>query len=107
MQVTKVYLSEPPVPETVLAYCTVILDNELQVNDIQLKGSLKSGVYILMPATRDRSGRILKRKDGFTNRDVVHPVSRLLQDHIKSVILDGYKHLQSTGKTVYHPRSTQ
>lgn len=103
MQVTKVILSTPQEPGKVLAYCSIVLDDMLQIHDIRLKAN-STGRYLMMPPKRDARGVIQKLQGGLTNRDIVHPVTRELQDIIMSAIEQGYENLKLTGDCVYLPQ---
>lgn len=71
------------------AYAEITLNDVLVIRGIKILESPHGGLYLGYPAQRGKEDKY---------RDLVEPTSNALREHIRRVVIDGYKEYQNQAK---------
>jgi DNA-binding cell septation regulator SpoVG len=74
-----------------LAYADVTLDGELTIKGFKLFKSKRGGLFVGYPSQKGRSGNYF---------DLVIPLNKELESHLRGEIVQAYKNFTDSGKPV-------
>lgn len=100
-----------------LAVCSIVLDEQLRLNDIRVYMGKDGKEYLVMPSKQDICKDIIKMNKleeiktpvnctGSENckyDEYFHPVDSDLYREMLEVVVNGYKRFRETGKQSYRP----
>lgn len=101
-----------------LATCSIVLDEQLKLNEIRLYKNREGKEYLVLPSKQDICKEILDMNKGNDIRTPVnctdlkncdyneyfHPVDSFLYRELLEAVVSGYKSFLETGKSSYRPK---